>query len=206
MIPLLLAVIGLAACEKEPDINELDNQYLVYTDYDTNTDFSTFQTFYLPDSILLISNKLAPDYWKDETAQSIISAYADNMEAMGFERTDKKEEADLGLQVSYVENNYQITSVGLPEWWWGYPGYWDLGYWGNWGYWYYPYVISYGFNTGSFIAELLNLDAPQGEDQKLPVVWNSYMTGLLSGMQSFDRQRAITGVNQAFKQSAYLAK
>ena len=201
---LLLAAGILAACEKDPDIDELDNKYLVYTNYDTGTDFNAFQTFYLPDSILLMTSSLAPDYWKDETALAIIKAYADNMEALGYTRTDNRDNADIGLQVSYVQSRYQVTSVNYPTWWWGYPNYWDIAYWGNWGFWYYPYAVSYGISTGSFLAEMLNLKAPQGEDEELPVVWSCYMTGLLSQSQSYDRQRVVEAVDQAYTQSPYL--
>lgn len=75
---------------------------------------------------------------------------------------------------------------------------------GNWGGWYYPYAVNYAYSTGSFITELLNLDAPQGEKEKLPVLWTSYMSGLLSGSTSFNTKMAVEGVNQAFTQSAYL--
>mgnify|MGYP000511935225 CR=1 FL=1 len=53
-IPLLLAVfaVTLASCEKDPDMDKLDNNYLVYTNYDKKADFKTFETYYLPDSIL----------------------------------------------------------------------------------------------------------------------------------------------------------
>ena len=66
-------------------------------------------------------------------------------------------------------------------------------------------MVHYSFSTGAFIAEMLDLKAPQGEDEQLPVVWSSYMTGQLSGSQAFDVQQTIDGVNQSFDQSAYLA-
>lgn len=49
-IPLLLAVfaVTLASCEKDPDMDKLDNNYLVYTNYDKKADFKTFETYYLP--------------------------------------------------------------------------------------------------------------------------------------------------------------
>ena len=34
LIPILLAVFAFAACEKDPDMDKLDNDYLVYTNYD----------------------------------------------------------------------------------------------------------------------------------------------------------------------------
>ena len=80
-IPLLLAVfaVTLASCEKDPDMDKLDNNYLVYTNYDKKADFKTFQTYYLPDSILVIGDSKEAEYWKDENAQNIISAVAHEM-------------------------------------------------------------------------------------------------------------------------------
>ena len=57
LIPLLLVVLTFAACEKDPDTDKLDNKYLVYTNYDTKADFKAFQTYYMPDSILIIGDK-----------------------------------------------------------------------------------------------------------------------------------------------------
>ena len=161
-IPLLLAVfaVTLASCEKDPDMDKLDNNYLVYTNYDKKADFKTFETYYLPDSILVIGDKENAEYWKDENAQEILSAYVANMNSRGYIRVNDREEADLGLQVSYVRSTYYFTDYGRPEWWWNYPGYWDAPYWGNWGGWYYPYAVNYSYSTGSFISELLNLEAP----------------------------------------------
>ena len=205
-IPLLLAVfaVTLASCEKDPDMDKLDNNYLVYTNYDKKADFKTFETYYLPDSILVIGDKENAEYWKDENAQEILSAYVANMNSRGYIRVDDREEADLGLQVSYVRSTYYFTDYGRPEWWWNYPGYWDAPYWGNWGGWYYPYAVNYSYSTASFISELLNLEAPQGQSEKLPVLWTSYMSGLLSGSTSVNTKLAVQGVNQAFTQSTYL--
>ena len=149
-IPLLLAVfaVTLASCEKDPDMDKLDNNYLVYTNYDKKADFKTFETYYLPDSILVIGDKENAEYWKDENAQEILSAYVANMNSRGYIRVDDREEADLGLQVSYVRSTYYFTDYGRPEWWWNYPGYWDAPYWGNWGGWYYPYAVNYSYSTG----------------------------------------------------------
>lgn len=205
LIPLFLAVFIFAACEKDPDLDKLDNKYLVYTNYDKSADFKAHTTYYLPDSILVIGDKRDAEYWKDENAQAILNAYAANMENHGYLRTLIREEADLGLQISYVKSTYYLTDYGRPEWWWGYPGYWDAPYWGNWGGgWYYPYTITYSYSTGSYLSELINLNAPQGEKEKLPILWSSYMTGLLSGSTQTNVQLAIEGVNQAFTQSPYL--
>ena len=186
LILITLAALTLAACEKQADTDELEGRYVVYTSYDPQTDFSSLGTYYLPDSILIISNSLQPTYSTGTQAQEILQAWADNMETRGFTRSEKREDADLGLQVSYVENTYHFNSI-------------------DWGGWYYPFVVSYSFNTGTFLAELVNLTSPQGEDQSLPVVWNSCMSGALSGSTRLDTMLVIDAVNQAFAQSAYLS-
>lgn len=116
-IPLLLAVfaVTLASCEKDPDMDKLDNNYLVYTNYDKKADFKTFETYYLPDSILVIGDKENAEYWKDENAQEILSAYVANMNSRGYIRVDDREEADLGLQVSYVRSTITSPTTDVPN-------------------------------------------------------------------------------------------
>ena len=127
------------------------------------------------------------------------------MDNCGYVRENNRENADLGLQISYVKNTYVFTDYGYPEWWWGYPGYWGVPYWGNWGGgWYYPYAVNYAYSTGSFLTELLNLNAPQGQSAKLPILWTAYMSGMLSGSTDVNVQLATQAVAQAFSQSPYL--
>ena len=84
LIPILLAVFAFAACEKDPDMDKLDNDYLVYTNYDKKADFKQFSTYYIPDSVLVIGDKKDPEYWKGEAAAAIINAYKDNLNSKGF--------------------------------------------------------------------------------------------------------------------------
>ena len=116
----------------------------------------------------VIGDKKDPEYWKGEAAEAIINAYKENLNSKGFTYTDNKDAADLGIQVSYVQSTYYFTDYGQPEWWWNYPGYWDAPYWGNWGGWYYPYVVNYSITTNSFLTEIMNLKAPEGEKQNSP--------------------------------------
>ena len=53
LIPILLAVFALASCEKDPDMGKLDDNYLVYTNYDKKADFKV-PTFYLAPQILCL--------------------------------------------------------------------------------------------------------------------------------------------------------
>ena len=65
LIPILLAVFALASCEKDPDMGKLDNNYLVYTNYDKKADFKV-PTFYLADQILVINDSKEPEYLEGE--------------------------------------------------------------------------------------------------------------------------------------------
>ena len=45
-----------------------------------------------------------------------------------------------------------------------------------------------------------------GQKEKLTVVWNAYISGLLGGSGSLNVNRTTTAINQAFTQSPYLKK
>ena len=63
-----LVAVAFCACQKEPSTSGLHKDYLVYTAYDTEADFGALDTYYLPDSILLIGAADKTEYWKDDNA------------------------------------------------------------------------------------------------------------------------------------------
>lgn len=202
----LLAVLALASCEKTPDYDQMDSDYLVYTNYDPDVKFDRFQTYYIPDSILIIGDSKEPEYWKGETADDILDIYRTWMEKYGYTRADKKENADLGIQVSYLASNYYLTGYYDSSWWWNYPGYWGPGYWGYWGSaWYYPYTVTYTYVTNSFIAEMVDLTGSEETTRQIPMVWTAYMSGMNYDSRS-NKILAMRAAEQAFKQSDYLNK
>ncbi len=204
LTPLLLILLALASCQKDPDTSELSGNFFVYTGYDTSENFGDFETYYLPDSILLITSSKTPTYWKDERAQLLLSTVISNMDNCGYVRVADKEDADLGIQLSYIESTYYFTNYSNPYWWWDYPGYWYPGYWGNWwGGWYYPYAVTYNYTTGSMLMEMIKLDT---EAKKLPIIWNAYMSGLLYSSSNINIKLAANAIDQAFEQSSYLEK
>ena len=168
MIVLLAAAI--VSCQKDPSTSDLHKDYLVYTDYDGGTNFSSFGTYYIPDSILLIGGADKTEYWK-------------NTQALGI-----------------------VGKVAPPYWWWYYPYYWTPGYWGDWLGWHYPYRVYYGYTAGSLLVEMLNLEADSESGKKLPVVWDSFIGGLLSSNAEINQQRTVEAIDQAFAQSPYLKK
>ncbi len=209
IIPFFALVLLLASCQKDPDLSEVDGNFVVYTDHDASANFASYGTYYLPDSVLLISNSITPVYWKSSEATTVLKTFQQNMDARGYTRVADKADADLGVQVSYVQDvSYFADYYDYPYWWWGYPYYWYPYYWGDWGGWYYPYTIVYSYEVGSILGELVDLkNSPKGgSDAKLTVLWTSYEGGLLSGSTSIDTNLATTAINQAFAQSPYIQK
>lgn len=199
---LLLAcmtTLAMTSCEKDPDMEQLDSNMVVYTDYDNNTDFSKFQTYFLPDSILEAGQH--DTYWKDENAQKLINTVETQMNNRGYRRiTDpgQKDDADLGIQLSYVSQTTHVVSGGY----WG--GWWDYGYWGPWwGGWYYPYPVSYSYDTNTLVIEMVDLSDSRTENAKLPVVWYANASGYQ--YSSWYNIRLMTNaIDQAFEQSSYI--
>lgn len=201
----VLSLFGTAACEKEPDLERMDKDYFVCTGYDPEADFGKAFTFFMPDSMLVIGEKEEPDYLSDAQVKEITGTYAACMEERGYARTPDKTAADLGIQLTYIGNTSHFPGwVGMPVWWWGYAGYWHPAYWGNWGYWYYAFPVEYSCSTGKILMEMVDLRAPEGSQQRLPVIWNNYINGWLSPDRQENTAHIVRGIRQAFRQSEYV--
>ena len=195
----VLQILNISLTDKTP-LPELFNK----------TNFNDFKTYCLPDSILLIGQGMKAEYWKDENAQEIIKQVADEMDTRGYTRVKVIKNANIGLQLSFTRQTTQI--IGTGGWYGGgwYNGWWGPGYWGPyWNDWYYPYPVTYSYNTGTLIMEMVNLtDHPEDTSHKvkLPVIWHSYATGLLFENSKYNMQLTLDAVNQAFDQSPYIKK
>ena len=109
---LSMIVIGIAAvsCQKNPDTDMLNNDYLVYTNYDAGTDFKSINTFHIIDSILIIGNDDKASYWKNNNSQKIVNAYRAGFESAGYIPSEEDEEADVVLQLSYINTTYYFNT------------------------------------------------------------------------------------------------
>lgn len=199
ILPLLAILVAFTSCEKDPDTDKLDDNYLVLTNYDIGTDFASFDSFFVIDSILIINDQTKATYWKNENSQRIVDAFNEHFKARGYTAADKGAEADIVLQLSYVSTTYYFNNTVGP-WWYNYPGYWN---WGGGG-WYYPFSFYYTYSTGSIIGELVDRKSERS-DKKLTIVWNTYISGLLYG-NNLSYYRTMNAINQAFEQSPYLVK
>ena len=206
LIYVLIAVFALTSCREDPDLGDLSSDFLVFTNYDGKADFNRFTRYYMPDSVMVIGDTKDPEYWTGSKAADILKAYEDTMQACGYVRTDDKSEADVGLQISYVQSVAYFVDYRNPYWWNEYPGYWLPGYWGDWGYWYYPYPVVYSYSVGSLLTEMVDLSTSPSADRKLTVVWNSFLSGLLSGSDAFNMELTVRAINQSFVQSPYLVR
>ena len=206
LIYVLIAVFALTSCREDPDLGDLSSDFLVFTNYDGKADFNRFTRYYMPDSVMVIGDTKDPASWTGSKAADILKAYEDNMQACGYVRTDDKSEADVGLQISYVQSVAYFVDYRNPYWWNEYPGYWLPGYWGDWGYWYYPYPVVYSYSVGSLLTEMVDLSTSPSADRKLTVVWNSFLSGLLSGSDAFNMELTVRAINQSFVQSPYLVR
>lgn len=199
ILPLLAILVAFTSCEKDPDTDKLDDNYLVLTNYDSGTDFASFDSFFVIDSILIINDQTKATYWKNENSQRIVDAFNEHFKDRGYTAADKGAEADIVLQLSYVSTTYYFNNTVGP-WWYNYPGYWN---WGGGG-WYYPFSFYYTYSTGSIIGELVDRKSERS-DKKLTIVWNTYISGLLYG-NNLSYYRTMNAINQAFEQSPYLVK
>lgn len=206
MCYVFLAGAMLSSCEKEPDLGEMDGDFTVYTQYDPETDFASASTYFLPDSILTTGQGMRTTYWKDENAQKLIAQVKDEMDGRGYTRSHEKADADLGVQITYVENT--VNMVGFAGGYWD--GWWDPYYWGPYwgGGWYYPFPITYQYNTGAIVLEMVDLRTADADtpEKRLPVVWVANSEGLLSGSSRVNLMLVQRAIAQSFEQSSYIQK
>lgn len=200
-----MAVLAVAACHKEPYLQDGDNEYLVYTSPGKDVNFTQFKTFDIADSLLVIGQGDKPVYSQTQAALALIQAYRTNMEKLGYIYTPSNPDADLGIQLTYIiKTERYVQYYDNPYWWLDYPGYWPAGYWGNWHGFYYPRPVVYTYTTNALLADMVNLAAEIEDDKPLEILWTSYVGGPAGSSYQNDVERMKTAINQAFAQSPYL--
>ena len=206
---IFFATIALlaAACHVEPYPQDSDNEYLVYTSPGKDITFSSFKTFDLVDSLLVIGESQKPEYSQSDNALALIQQVRVNMEKLGYIYTPSNPDADLGIQMTYIiKTERYVQHYNDPYWWLDYPGYWPSGYWGNWTGFYYPYPVTYTYTTNALLVDMVDLTGEEKADTALPVVWTAYIGGPAGSSVQTDVARMKTSIDQAFVQSSYLNK
>ena len=205
---LFVSVLALltAACQKEPPPQDSENECPVYTSPGKGVTFTSFRTFDLADSLLVIGQSDKPEYSQSNNALALIQQVRVNMENLGYIYTPDNPDADLGIQMTFViKTERYVKYYNDPYWWLDYPGYWPSGYWGNWTGFYYPYPVSYTYTTNALITDMVDLTGDQRDgSEPLEVVWTSYIGGPAGYSVQNDVNRLKAAVDQAFVQSPYL--
>ena len=197
---ILPVFLILFACRKIPDTNSLSNSCVVQTSREPDANFGSYKTYYISDTIALVSTNPNDSLWTDDEAKQLVEAVRTNMNARGYTETSHGG-PDLGLGLTVLKD----LNIGViyPGWWWGY---WGGCYWGYCGYPpYYPWYgggVVYSVPTGTIVLDMIDLKNAAA-NEKLYVPWGSVMSGGL-GNSSDDLQLGIDAIDQAFEQSPYL--
>ena len=199
-----LAILA-TACHKEPTPQDADNEFLVYTSPSKDVTFTSYKTFDLVDSLLIIGQSDKPVYSQSDNALALIQQVRTNMEKLGYIYTPSNPDADLGIQMTYIiKTERYVKYYNDPYWWLDYPGYWPSGFWGNWTGFYYPYPVSYTYTTNALIVDMVDLTTEEKADEPLEVIWTSYIGGPASVYADDNVARMKQAIDQAFAQSPYL--
>ena len=200
-----LAVGVLSSCY--PDYNLSPTDYdVVLTKYDPATNFVTYGTYAMPDTIVHLSaDTTGPNAGTDvrlsrKYDKEIIARVKQEMSDLGYSLVPGP--IDTTNPPSVVVVLTATASTTLYSYYY-YPYY---GYgWGYWG-WYYPPYVSYGsYSTGTFMMTMIDPRKPaSGLGAKVfTTVWFAGLNGLLNAT-SAPLDRLYERIDQAFEQSPYL--
>src|SRR5688572_20170430 len=106
---LVLVAIG---CEAPVDELKLYDELVVITNYDTDADFSEYAAYAMPtDTIGFATNSNANDTVMIQSEVDFprpsLAAIEGNLDARGYTRVERTEDADLGINVTLV-NDYNV--------------------------------------------------------------------------------------------------
>jgi len=203
IIPVLMAtgILAMSSCKKDAVKNLSGDEGLIYiTKHSDSTNFSSFRTFSIADSVAVVSN----NQFQGKVLTSVDSAYINAVKAQmvqhGYTLVARNQNPDLGITVSRIYN----TSTGVFDYGYYdpyYSSYWDPYYWGYGGYGYYfpsYYLGTYSITEGAMSIDVFDLKDAK-EENRINAVWS----GLVRGSGVFGASTATNGVKALFDQSSY---
>jgi len=196
---LLLGALTFVACYTDYGLTYADYDVVV-TLYDKNTDFGTFKTFYMIDSVFIVGDTTKEV--SDDFDDLILSSVANNLEARGYQRVVDTL-AGAPDFVAVVGKSASTTIFFTGGW---YGGYYPWYPWGpGWG-WYpgYPVGSVGSYSQGSVIVDLIDPARTDPDKKLVGSVWAGAVNGLLGDVSSGTRERIYNSINQMFVQSPYL--
>jgi hypothetical protein len=197
-IAVLSAGLGLmlSACEPDSGFNTVADYDVVVTLYDENFNFTTAETYFLPDTIIHLVDEGDDDNISRDHDEFILNLVRENIEDLGYVEADTNvTDPDVYFLVDVASADFVGWSYWYDYWYW-YPG------WGGF-YPYYPpggWYPSYSFTTGTlFIQMVFEEDADSDR-----IIWTAVINGLLGDTSTGVTSRLTESINQAFNQSPYL--
>ncbi|MBX2943274.1 MAG: DUF4136 domain-containing protein [Cyclobacteriaceae bacterium] len=193
MIGLSLLIVG---CQPMPDVEALNQNLIVQTDYDASVSFNDYTTYTLTlDTLGLISNNSKDTLQLGPYAKDITAKIKANMDARGYIYVDKNQNPDLGF-VAFIVNDFKVyQTISYPSYGGGY-------YSSYYGY-YYPRVNTYASNSAALILELVDLNKKTSQNQ-FKLIWTCYIGDIVSSVDPF--QKSVEAVDQAFVQSSIIGR
>jgi len=194
---ILTALLVMSGCYPYDPVygEEAD---LVVTKHDPDFDFTTLNSFALPDEVVKITGAMdngeEVQFIDQEYADVILAEIRQNLLDDGWVETDA-ENADVIILPSAIQTT---TEFWYYDYW-----YWDWWYPYNWWGWYYPYPIYGSYTTGTLFIQMTYPDGITAADN-IPVIWTGILNGLLDGYTDDFDVRVEEGIDQAFDQSEYL--
>lgn len=175
-IPILIVAL-LAACHKDPP-KTYDDTDITVTYYNTAFNFGSYNTFIMPDSMVLKTNYLEESgvekIYKDGGASDqALELLKNKFLEMGYTEVDSIADADFIALPTLLMMKADETVWYGTGWWWGYPGYgwsWGFGFYlKNTNYYYgwypvYPWYptgvpVTVSTYTGTIVYEMLDVES-----------------------------------------------
>lgn len=212
-VAFLAALASLTGCYPSESlfIEEFD---VVVTLYDEEIDFTKFNTYALPDTVIQIGDPDDPDFIDLELTRVemdiIVGQVRSNMNALRYtEISDPvSTEPDIVIAIEALAQKKTVIFTypggGWGGYWGWYPGYSGWGWGPGWGGWYPPLVGSYSYSAGTLVVHYVDAgEQVVGSDDLAPDAWIGILNGILTQNSASD-SRVTSGIDQMFDQSQYL--
>lgn len=202
----LILILSNACVPGGPDTaDQLD---IVYTNFDSDYNFTTPATFAMPNNVVLIDRETienpgsTPPFVDFIIGQVILNRIRSNMTSRGYTQVSEFNDPDLIILPSIAVGDRVFFDYDWWFWGWYYPNFspeWDWTYPG-----YLPSVIT-SVETGTVLIQLTN---PKGltPQNQIPVHWISVINGVVTGSSGDNSNRIVRGIDQAFVQSPYFTR
>ncbi len=202
----LLFALALFGCTPDSGIDSPQDYDVVVTLYDETTDFGRFGTFFLADTIMHYGDSSSVDLIKRDFDEVILQRIGENMERRGYTALQRplQKAPDLVLFVAVLYANHS-GAIWSPGWWYDYACFdwcefgWDENALPDMG----GIEAPYSYTTGTLIIYMIDSARSAGND-RLVVVWNASVNGVLAETTADTEQRVLSHVDQCFAQSDYL--